>query len=69
MALAEFKVSGVSCQHCVAKVKKALDSLDEVNNSSVSLENQTVKLDAEPMPAIERLNEVLEDYGNYKLSV
>jgi copper chaperone CopZ len=69
MAIAEFKVSGVSCQHCVAKVRKALESFEQVNNVSISSDNQILKLDAEPMPPIESLNEKLEDYGNYRLSI
>lgn len=69
MATTEFKVTGVSCQHCVAKVKKALESIDSVNNVSVSSDNQALKLDAEPMPSIENLNKLLEEYGNYRLSI
>jgi len=65
----EFNVSGVTCMHCVAKVKKALEQHENVNSVNVTSDNQRVKLDADPMPSLEALNLLLEDFGGYKLSV
>ncbi len=64
-----YKVSGVTCQHCVAKVKKALDRVDGVQNVSVSQEDQRVEFDAEPVPPLESINQLLEEYGDYRLTI
>ncbi|MHC1727462.1 MAG: heavy-metal-associated domain-containing protein [Syntrophobacteraceae bacterium] len=32
------KVKGMSCQHCVKAVKKALEEIDGISNVSISLE-------------------------------
>lgn len=40
-------IEGMSCNHCVASVKKAVSALDGVKNVNVSLENKSadVKFD------------------------
>lgn len=45
--MAEVKVSidGMSCQHCVMAVKKAVDSLGGVDSSEVEVGSATVKFD------------------------
>jgi len=45
--MAEVKVSidGMSCQHCVMAVKKAVDSLNGVDGSEVEVGSATVKFD------------------------
>lgn len=69
MAYIEYKVSGMSCQHCVAKVKSALESVQGVRNVMVSRENNSVSIEADPLPPVTILNEALEDYGHYQISV
>lgn len=39
------KVSGMTCQHCVAAVTKALESIDGVTNVKVDLEAGTATYD------------------------
>jgi copper chaperone len=39
------KISGMSCQHCVAAVKKALDGLEGVDSSEVSVGSAAVVFD------------------------
>lgn len=39
------KVDGMSCQHCVMRVKKAVDGLDGIINSDVQIGLVTVKFD------------------------
>ncbi len=63
-----FHISGLSCQHCVAKVKNALSEVDGLRNIEVLQDEQMVKLKADAMPALEELNNILEDYGDYQLS-
>jgi copper chaperone len=37
MAEISLKIDGMSCQHCVASVKKAIDSVDGVNSSDIAV--------------------------------
>lgn len=45
MADAEVKIEGMSCQHCVGAVKKAVDGLDGVSSSDVIIGNAKVSFD------------------------
>ncbi len=38
MTRVELKVAGMSCGHCVARVKKALEQVDGVREAEVSLD-------------------------------
>ncbi|QIL46511.1 copper chaperone CopZ [Vagococcus coleopterorum] len=39
-----FKVSGMSCEHCVANVEKQLEELDGVKKVKVNLKKETAKV-------------------------
>ena len=43
----ELKVNGMSCEHCVKRVKAAAESVDGVSSVSVNLDSGTVKYSAE----------------------
>ncbi|NOY64630.1 MAG: heavy-metal-associated domain-containing protein [Nitrospirae bacterium] len=45
MALENVKIEGMSCEHCVARVKKAIDAIDGVLKSDVSIGSATVEYD------------------------
>jgi copper chaperone len=45
MAEISLKIEGMSCQHCVASVKKALDSMDSITFSDVSVGAARVEFD------------------------
>ena len=45
MAEVTVKINGMSCQHCVAAVIKALDGLEGVDSSEVSVGSATVVFD------------------------
>jgi copper chaperone CopZ len=62
-----FHIEGLSCQHCVARVKNALEGYAGVQNVEVSQNEGSVKLSADPMPGLPELNDLLENYGNYRL--
>jgi len=58
------KVTEMTCEHCVRRVKKALESLPEIENVDVSLEKETASFDwTGESFAIERIKEVLEEAG------
>jgi copper chaperone CopZ len=68
MAIKEFKVSGLNCQHCVGKVQNIIGSVEGVKHVTVLKDEQQVKIDADPMPDLESLNLLLQDQGHYRLS-
>jgi copper chaperone len=39
------KIEGMSCQHCVARVKKAIDALSGIQNSEVAVGSAKVVFD------------------------
>ncbi|MGE5239845.1 MAG: heavy-metal-associated domain-containing protein [Chloroflexota bacterium] len=39
------KIEGMSCQHCVMRVKKAIDSLPGISDSEVTIGSAVVKFD------------------------
>lgn len=45
MAEVTLSIEGMSCQHCVMAVKKAVDALDGVERSDVEVGSATVKYD------------------------
>ena len=68
MTQKKFHIEGLNCHQCVFKVKSALESLEGVQNVKVLQDENLVVLDVVPMPGVQELNELLEDYGSYKLS-
>ncbi len=45
MAEITIKINGMSCQHCVASVKKAVDELEGVDSSDVTVGSAVVVFD------------------------
>ena len=57
------KVKGMSCQHCVKAVTKALQSLEGVKSVEVSLEKGEAKMEVERLLDIKVLDEALKKAG------
>jgi len=45
MAEVTIKIDGMSCQHCVAAVKKAVDAIDGVSSLNVEIGSAIVSFD------------------------
>jgi copper chaperone len=45
MASINLKIDGMSCQHCVMNVKKAVDAVGGVNSSDVSVGSANITYD------------------------
>ncbi len=56
-------VEGMSCNHCTATVKKALEGLDGVKEADVSLEEKNAKVKLDKDVADEALVKAVEDAG------
>ena len=56
-------VEGMSCNHCVASVRKALEGLDGVREADVSLDDKKVRVELDKDLADEALVKAVEDAG------
>jgi copper chaperone len=63
---ATLKVKGMSCQHCVMSVTKALGQLDGVKNVQVDLAKGEVRFDNTKEVASSRIAKAIEEAG-YKV--
>jgi copper chaperone len=57
------KVKGMSCQHCVMSVTKALSQLDGVKNVQVDLAKGEVRFDNTKEVASSRIAKAIEEAG------
>lgn len=58
------KVEGMSCQHCVNSINKAVGELNGVEKVSVDLKGKTVSVDYnQDQVGLDRIKEVIEDQG------
>jgi len=57
------KVKGMSCQHCVMSVTKALNQLDGIKNVQIDLAKGEVRFDNTKNTAAERIQKAITDAG------
>jgi copper chaperone CopZ len=62
MAEALLKIEGMSCQHCVMRVRKAVDDLPGVLHSEVNVGTARVEYDQSKIEAVE-LERAVEKAG------
>jgi copper chaperone len=60
---ATLKVKGMSCQHCVMFVTKALSQLDGIKNVQVDLAKGEVRFDNTEEVASSRIAKAIEEAG------
>lgn len=57
-------VDGMSCEHCVSAVKKAVSALEGVSGVAVDLGAKTVTIEHDPtIVGIEKMKTAIEDQG------
>ncbi len=57
------KVKGMSCQHCVMSVTKALGQLEGVKNVQVDLAKGEVRFDNTKNMALDEIEKTIQDAG------
>jgi copper chaperone len=57
------KVKGMSCNHCVMSVTKALDKLDGIKNVKVDLQKGEVSFDNTKVIGSEKVEKAITDAG------
>ena len=64
MANTVIKVDGMSCEHCVKAITKAVGALPGVANVAVDLTTKTVAVDHDPAKAtLDQIKFEIEDQG------
>ena len=58
-----FKVKGMSCQHCVMSVTKALNQLEGIKNVQVDLQQGEVRFENPNAVPSDRIKKAIEDAG------
>lgn len=69
MQVKSFMVSGMCCDHCVTKIKTALEAMDEVALTEVQFSEPQVKVSLKDAVAEERLISAINNAGHYKASL
>ncbi len=57
------KIAGMSCEHCVKRVTKALEGLPGVKNVKVSLEKGEATFEAPPELTLEEIAKAISEAG------
>ncbi len=57
------KVKGMSCQHCVMSVTRALNQLEGIQNVQVDLQKGEVRFDNTKTLALNRIEKAIEEAG------
>ncbi len=57
------KVKGMSCQHCVMSVKKALGKVEGIQNVDVDLEKGEVRFENTQSVALTHVEKAIQDAG------
>jgi copper chaperone len=57
------KVKGMSCQHCVMSVTKALNQLDGIKNVQIDLAKGEVRFDNTKSVASDQIQKAITDAG------
>jgi copper chaperone len=57
------KVKGMSCQHCVMSVTRALNQLEGIQNVQVDLQKEEVRFDNTKALALNRIEKAIQDAG------
>jgi copper chaperone len=57
------KVKGMSCQHCVMSVKKALGQLQGIQNVEIDLQKGEVFFENTKTIAVNQIEKVIEEAG------
>lgn len=64
MKTSEIKIKGMSCNHCVASIQKALSALEGVKSVDVSIENERLQLNMmRPKHEESIFKNVIDDIG------
>lgn len=64
----KYKIEGMTCSSCVARVKEKLESREEITEANIQLEEPQATLKLVGMIDIAELQATLAEAGNYKVT-
>lgn len=65
-----FRVNGMKCPHCKAKVENALCELPGVSEAEASLDNHNVKVNYDDTSVSEeQMKEAVDNAGHYEMEI
>jgi copper chaperone len=64
-----FHVKGMTCGHCVSRVKQALEAGAGINVTAIDLASGNIKINSDADPGIEQLQSLLDEAGAYTITV
>lgn len=69
MAVEQFRVEGVSCQHCVQAITKEVGALQGVQAVRVNLADKSVRVEHTGAVGIDKLVEAIKEAGYDEVAV
>ena len=64
----EYAIDGMSCDSCISKVSKVINTLEEIDAVEIKLSYPQAKITSKSVIHLDRLNEVLQKAGRYSIS-
>lgn len=61
--IANFKVSAMTCNHCVNKIKQFVGEIEGVTNIDINLDTKIIKVDFNAPASIDLIKEAILDSG------
>lgn len=64
----KFEITGMTCSHCVARVKKAIESLASVQEAEIRLDSPQATIILHESINMEVLQRAIQDAGDYTIA-
>jgi Cu2+-exporting ATPase len=64
-----YRISGMTCEHCVQKVKKALGAVEGIQSVEVSLDPPEAQVSMHHHISVDQMNASLAKIGDYRLEL
>ncbi len=59
----EFKIEGIKCEGCIARIRKVLENVKGITTYNISLENKTLNLEVKKEKTITEVIDKIENLG------
>jgi copper chaperone CopZ len=63
----QFEITGMTCSHCVARVKKEIENLELVEKAEISLDAPQATITLKDNINIEELQAAVQNAGDYEI--
>lgn len=63
----QFEITGMTCSHCIARVKKELENLEQVEKAEINLDAPQATIKLKDNINIEELQAAVQNAGDYEI--